>query len=117
MLLEEAIKHCEENVTSSGSCELDAKQLADWLRELMQIRYNSAKAEACCRNDLLTLEDLARSEYDPNAVEQAVRERDGVISRLAWRVSDLEKAVRLATDPKLRRVRGNIELAVKILNK
>lgn len=44
MLLEEAIKHCEENVTSSGSCELDAKQLADWLRELMQVRYNLANA-------------------------------------------------------------------------
>lgn len=116
MLIEEVIKQCEENKTVVLS-ELDTKQLADWLRELMQIRYNSAKAEACCRNDLLTLEDLARSEYDPNVVEQAVRERDGVISRLAWRVSDLEKAVRLSTDHKLRRVRGNIELAVKILNK
>ena len=117
MLLEEAIKHCEENATSRGSCELDAKQLADWLRELMQLRYNLAKAEACCRNDLLTLEDLVRGGYDPNKVEQAVRERDGLISRLDWRVTDLEKAVRLATDPKLRRVRGNLELAVKILNK
>ena len=117
MLLEEAIKHLEENDTSSGSCELDAKQLAEWLRELMQLRYNLAKAKACCRNDLLTLEDLARSKYDPNDVEQAVRERDGLISRLNWRVLDLEKAVRLATDIKLRRVRGNLELAVKILNK
>lgn len=117
MLLEEAIKHCEENATSSGPCGLDAKQLADWLRELMQLRYNRAKAQACCRNGLLTLEDLVRSGYDPNDVDQAVRDRDGLISRLEWRVLDLEKAVRLATDPKLRRVRGNLELAVKILNK
>lgn len=117
MLLEEAIKHCEENATSSGPCGLDAKQLADWLRELMQLRYNRAKAQACCRNDLLTLEDLVRSGYDPNDVDQAVRDRDGLISRLEWRVLDLEKAVRLATDLKLRRVRGNLELAVKILNK
>ena len=117
MLLEEAIKHCEENATSCGSCELDSKQLADWLRELMQLRYNRAKSEACCKNGLLTLEDLVRSGYDPNDVEQAVRDRDGLIGRLEWRILDLEKAVRLATDFKLRRVRGNLELAVKILNK
>lgn len=117
MLLEEAVKHCEENAKSNGSCELDAKQVADWLRELMQVRYNHAKAEACCRNDLLTFEDLVLSGYDPNDIDQALRERDSLIGRLEWRILDLEKAVRLATDPKLRRVRGNLELAVKILNK
>lgn len=117
MLLEEVIKHLEENATSSGSCELDSKQLAGWLRELMQLRYNRAKAEACCKNGLLTLEDLVQSGYDPNDVDQAVKERDELIGRLEWRVLDLEKAVRLATDPKLRRIRGNLELAVKILNK
>ena len=117
MLLEEAIKHCEEKAKCGDSCGTEHKQLAEWLRELMQLRYNRAKAEACGRNGLLTLEDLVRSGYDPNDVEQAVRERDGLIGRLEWRVLDLEKAVRLATDPKLRRVRGNLELAVKILNK
>ena len=116
MLLEEAIKQCEENKTVVLS-ELDTKQLADWLRELMQVRYNHAKAAACCRHDLLTLEDLERGGYDPNDVEQAVRDRDGLIGRLEWRIVELEKAVRLATDPKLRRVRGNLEQAVKILNK
>lgn len=117
MLLEEAIKHCEEKAKCGDSCGMEHKQLAEWLRELMQLRYNRAKAQACCRNDLLTLEDLVRSGYDPNDVDQAVRDRDGLISRLEWRVLDLERAVRLATDPKLRRVRGNLELAVKILNK
>lgn len=117
MLLEEAIKHCEEKAKCGDSCGTEHKQLAEWLRELMQLRYNRAKAEACGRNGLLTLEDLVRSGYDPNKVEQAVRDRDGLIDRLNWRVLDLEKAVRLATDTKLRRVRGNLELAVKILNK
>lgn len=117
MLLEEAIKHCEDKAKCGGSCGMEHKQLAEWLRELMQLRYNRAKAQACCRNDLLTLEDLVRGGYDPNDVDQAVRDRDGLISRLEWRVLDLEKAVRLATDLKLRRVRGNLELAVKILNK
>ena len=44
MLIEEVIKQCEEN-EAVGFVELDTKQLADWLRELMQLRYNLAKSD------------------------------------------------------------------------
>lgn len=50
MLIEDVIKQCEEN-EAVGLVELDTKQLANWLRELMQLRYNNAKADTC-RNDL-----------------------------------------------------------------
>ena len=44
MLIEDVIKQCEEN-EKVGLIELDTKQLADWMRELMQLRYNNAKAD------------------------------------------------------------------------
>ena len=44
MTIEEAIKQCEEN-EAIGLVELDTKQLANWLRELMQLRYNNAKSD------------------------------------------------------------------------
>ena len=44
MLIEEVIKQCEEN-EAVGIIEIDTKQLADWLRELMQLRYNHAKSD------------------------------------------------------------------------
>ena len=44
MTIEEAIKQCEEN-EAVGLVELDTKQLANWLRELMQLRYNNAKTD------------------------------------------------------------------------
>lgn len=44
MTIEEAIKQCEEN-EAVGLVELDTKQLASWLRELMQLRYNNAKMD------------------------------------------------------------------------
>jgi len=44
MLIEDAIKQCEEN-EAVGIIEIDTKQLADWLRELMQLRYNHAKSD------------------------------------------------------------------------
>ena len=44
MTIEEAIKQCEEN-EAVGFVELDTKQLANWLRELMQLRYNNAKSD------------------------------------------------------------------------
>ena len=46
MLLEEAIKHCEEKALCGDACGLEHRQLAYWLRELMQLRYNLAKADA-----------------------------------------------------------------------
>ena len=45
MLIEEAIKHCEEKAKCGDSCGMEHKQLANWLRELMQLRYNLAKAD------------------------------------------------------------------------
>jgi carbamoylphosphate synthase small subunit len=44
MLIEEVIKQCEEN-EAVGIIEIDTKQLATWLRELMQLRYNNAKTD------------------------------------------------------------------------
>lgn len=44
MLIEDVIKQCEEN-EAVGLVELDTKQLANWLRELMQLRYNNAKID------------------------------------------------------------------------
>lgn len=44
MTIEEAIKQCEEN-EAAGLVELDTKQLANWLRELMQLRYNNVKMD------------------------------------------------------------------------
>lgn len=45
MLIEEAIKHCEEKAKCGDSCGMEHKQLANWLRELMQLRYNNAKTD------------------------------------------------------------------------
>lgn len=45
MTIEEAIKHCEEKAKCGNACGLEHKQLADWLRELMQLRYNNAKSD------------------------------------------------------------------------
>ncbi len=45
MTIEEAIKHCEEKAKCGDACGLEHKQLANWLRELMQLRYNNAKTD------------------------------------------------------------------------
>ena len=45
MTIEEAIKHCEEKAKCGNACGLEHKQLADWLRELMQLLYNNAKSD------------------------------------------------------------------------
>lgn len=69
MLIEEAIKHCEEKAKCGDSCGREHKQLADWLRELMQLRYNIAKAdykEACGRlqtANLIKDEQLAATRH------------------------------------------------------
>ena len=44
MTIEEAIKQCEEN-EAVGLVEVDTKQLVNWLRKLMQLRYNNAKSD------------------------------------------------------------------------
>ena len=70
MLIEEAIKHCEEKTKCGDACSLKHKQLANWLRELMQLRYNLAKA------------DGAKDWSDTATISQAIRERDEYIKEL-----------------------------------
>ena len=38
MTLEEAIAHCEEKAKCNNDCGAEHQQLADWLRELKQLR-------------------------------------------------------------------------------
>lgn len=38
MTLDEAIQHCEEIACENNECALEHKQLAQWLRELKQLR-------------------------------------------------------------------------------
>ena len=38
MTIEEAIKHCEENVCDNSECSLEHKQLAEWLKELQELK-------------------------------------------------------------------------------
>ena len=63
MLIEEVIKQCKEN---KAVCliELDTKQLADWLCELMQLRYNLAKADTQC--DLHDWNDVSNTNIPLN---------------------------------------------------
>ena len=41
MTIEEAIKHCEENVCDNSECSLEHKQLAEWLKELQELKRNN----------------------------------------------------------------------------
>ena len=41
MTIEEAIKHCEENVCDNTECSLEHKQLAEWLKELQELKSNN----------------------------------------------------------------------------
>ena len=41
MTLEEAIKHCEENVCDNSECSLEHKQLGEWLKELQELKRNN----------------------------------------------------------------------------
>lgn len=38
MTLDEAIEHCEEKAKCGDSCGMEHKQLAEWLKELMNLR-------------------------------------------------------------------------------
>lgn len=66
MTIEEAIKQCEEN-ESVGIIEIDTKQLADWLRELMQLRYNNAKSDYDEIRDRLQIANLIKDEQKAKA--------------------------------------------------
>ena len=38
MTLDEAIEHCEEKANCGDSCGMEHKQLAEWLKELKNLR-------------------------------------------------------------------------------
>lgn len=38
MTLDEAIEHCKERAKCGDSCGMEHKQLAEWLRELKELR-------------------------------------------------------------------------------
>lgn len=66
MTIEEAIKQCEEN-EAVGLVEVDTKQLANWLRELMQLRYNNAKSDYDEIRDRLQIANLIKDEQKAKA--------------------------------------------------
>lgn len=43
MTLKEAIEHCEEKAHGCNECADDHRQLAEWLKELMERRAAAAK--------------------------------------------------------------------------
>jgi hypothetical protein len=43
MTLDEAIKHAEEKSQGCGQCAAEHKQLADWLKELKELRKKEQK--------------------------------------------------------------------------
>lgn len=45
MTIEEAIKHCEENVCDNTECSKEHKQLAEWLKELQELKRNNNNDE------------------------------------------------------------------------
>ena len=45
MTLEEAIKHCEEKACGNTECSAEHKQLAEWLKELQELRRNNKSKE------------------------------------------------------------------------
>src|SRR5574344_35437 len=66
MLIEDVIKQCEEN-EAVGLIEVDTKQLADWLRELMQLRYNNSKSDYNEVRDRLQTANLIKDEQKAKA--------------------------------------------------
>lgn len=43
MTLKEAIKHCEEKAQSGDACSQEYRELAEWLKELLENRRAAAK--------------------------------------------------------------------------
>lgn len=53
MTLDEAIKHCEEKAKCGDACGLEHRQLADWLKELKQLRADRRKITTDIYSSLL----------------------------------------------------------------
>ena len=45
MTIEEAINHCEEKASGCSECAKEHAELAEWLKELIELRENQAKYE------------------------------------------------------------------------
>ena len=45
MTLNEAIKHCEEIACKHNECALEHQQLANWLKELKNLKENKPKSQ------------------------------------------------------------------------
>ena len=45
MILEEAIKHCEEKACDNTQCALEHRQLAEWLKELQELKANNINSK------------------------------------------------------------------------
>ena len=45
MTIEEAIKHCEEKANGCSECAKEHAELAEWLKELIELRENQDKYE------------------------------------------------------------------------
>ena len=91
MTIEEAIKHCEENVCDNSECSLEHKQLAEWLKELQELKSNNkemakvnntntSKTETKISNKMFSkLIDCYKSQFFPKKEEGVKLSIDGAI--------------------------------------
>jgi len=81
MTLDEAIKHCEEKAQCGTDCGMEHKQLAEWLKELKDLRKKvedlEEKLEYKSRvMDKLSWDEVIEAENEVDA-EMAEDEDDG----------------------------------------
>lgn len=62
MTLEEAIKHCEENICDNSLCSMEHKQLAEWLKELQELRRE--QEQKMTNEELVRLANLCYYDFD-----------------------------------------------------
>ena len=91
MTIEEAIKHCEENVCDNTECSLEHKQLAEWLKELQELKSNNeemakvkktntSKTETKMNNKMFSkLIDYYKSQFFPEKEEGVKLSIDGAL--------------------------------------
>ena len=91
MTIEEAIKHCEENVCDNTECSLEHKQLAEWLKELQELKTNNeemanvnktntSKTETKMNNKMFSkLIDYYKSQFFPEKEEGVKVSIDGAL--------------------------------------
>ena len=91
MTLEEAIKHCEEKACNNTECSADHKQLAEWLKELQELKTNNeemakvnktntSKTETKMNNKMFSkLIDCYKSQFFPEKENDIKVSIDGAI--------------------------------------